>query len=199
MYPRSDAEARIRAMAVNKWQTTGPSLDVPEESKGEAYYDLEEVTRTQIAQLIERKFKGKNLERLVNAILKAKGHTTLWDPRQKSDGGVDILAASGLMGFGNPRICVQVKSEAGSVGIEVLDRLVGTMDKVKADQGLLVAWGGFKDTVLREQPNHFFRVRMWDQDDIIDEVLDNYEKLGDEIRAELPLKRIWTVAADEDE
>ena len=45
----------------------------------------------------------------------------------------------------------------------------------------------------------FFRVRLSDQDDLIEQLLGNYEKLDADLRAELPLKRIWTVASGEAE
>ncbi len=195
---RNDAENRVRAMASNKWQSAAPTLDEGQEPAVSEADNLEENARTQIANIIARRFKGKKLEGLINAVLQAKGYTTHWDDRQKADGGVDILAASGPMGFGHPKICVQVKSEGSPIGTEILDRLVGTMDRVKADQGLLVSWGGFKDTVLRQVPEKFFHVRMWNQDDIIDEVLANYTQLGVDIQAELPLKQIWTVALDDE-
>jgi restriction system protein len=72
------------------------------------------------------------------------------------------------------------------------------MQKVGAEQGLLVAWGGFKDTVDRERAQQFFRVRLWDADDVVDQILDHYDRLPEDVRAELPLKRIWTVAATDD-
>jgi len=80
-----------------------------------------------------------------------------------------------------------------------LDQLIGTMQNVQADQGLLVAWGGFKTSVEKETAHHFFRVRLWDQDALIDELLEHYDKLDEDLRAELPLKRIWTVAVQEEE
>jgi restriction system protein len=52
--------------------------------------------------------------------------------------------------------------------------------------------------VLNELPTQFFRVPWRDQDDLIRELLANYDKLEDEIKAELPLKRIWTVTAQEE-
>ena len=67
------------------------------------------------------------------------------------------------------------------------------MQKINADHGLLVFWGGFKSSVDREEATQFFRVRLWDQGDIIDQVLTNYEKLHEEIKTQLPLKRIWVV------
>jgi restriction system protein len=65
---------------------------------------------------------------------------------------------------------------------------------------LLVCWGGFKKTVLQEVPRLFFKVRMWDQNDLIDHFLAVYDKLDDDLRAEIPLKHIWAVAmANDDE
>jgi len=39
---------------------------------------------------------------------------------------------------------------------------------VQASHGLLVSWGGFKSSVDKEEATQFFRVRLWDQADIID-------------------------------
>ena len=72
------------------------------------------------------------------------------------------------------------------------------MQNVQADQGLLVSWGGFKSSVDREIASQFFRVRLWDQDALIKELLDNYSQLDEDLRAEIPLKRIWTVATQEE-
>ena len=94
---------------------------------------------------------------------------------------------------------MQVKSQATPLERPVLDQLVGTMQDVQADQGLLVCWGGFKPTIKREASRLFFKVRLWDQNDLIDQFLANYDKLDEDLRAELPLKRIWTVASAEEE
>jgi restriction system protein len=32
---------------------------------------------------------------------------------------------------------------------------------------------------------------LWNSKTIIQEIFDNYEKLSDEIKAEIPLKRVW--------
>ena len=67
------------------------------------------------------------------------------------------------------------------------------MQNVNANHGLLVSWGGFKSSIDREAATQFFRVRLWDQRDIVNQVLTNYEKLDEEIKTQLPLKRIWVV------
>ena len=139
------------------------------------------------------------MARLVNAILKAQGYTTHVSP-ESPDKGLDILAAPGPMGFGEPRIYVQVKSGDTPLDTPTLNQLIGTMQNVQAQHGLFVSWGGFKSSVDKEKATQFFRVRLWDRDDLIERLLDNYEKLDVTIRAELPLKRIWTVAyTDSDE
>lgn len=199
---RNDAEKRVRQMAQNNWQSTiqaftsGKDIttdtDAPEE-----IVDLERLARDNIARLIIGKFKGHGMERLVEAILKAQGYTTYRSP-EGADKGVDLLAAPGALGFGRPRICVQVKSQETPIDRPTLDQLIGTMQNVQADQGLLVSWGGFKSSVDREIASQFFRVRLWDQDALIKELLDNYNQLDEDLRAELPLKRIWTVATQEE-
>jgi restriction system protein len=37
-------------------------------------------------------------------------------------------------------------------------------------------------------------VRLWTQNELFEALFDNYETLDAEIKAELPLKRIWTLA-----
>jgi len=160
--------------------------------------DLERLARDEIAKLIGRRFKGHELARLVEAVLKAQGYTTFQSP-PGADKGVDILAAPGALGFGTPRICVQVKSQDSPVDTPTLNQLIGTMQNMQAQQGLLVAWGGWKTSVDREEASQFFRVRLWDQDALIEEILKNYDALNADLRAELPLKRIWTVAREEDD
>ncbi len=206
---RNDAERRIRAMRDNNWapsktvlsntSSTSPAEedDDSETSDLDALINLESASREAIAAQILAKFKGHGLEALVAAVLEAKGYTVYQHDRG-ADHGIDLLAAQGALGFDHPKICVQVKSQQGPVDRPTLDQLLGTMSNVDADHGLLVCWGGFKSSVMREAPKLFFRVRLWDRDRLIDELLDVYEHLSDEIQAELPLKRIWTLAAVDD-
>jgi len=94
---------------------------------------------------------------------------------------------------------VQVKSGDSPVDHPTLNQLIGAMQNVQAEQGLLVSWGGFKSSVDREVPAQFFRVRLWNQDTVIEELLQHYNQLDEDLRADLPLKRIWTVAEQEGE
>ena len=160
--------------------------------------DLEETARDEIAALIIPKFKGHEMEALVEAVLRAQGYITYRSPKGKDD-GIDILAASGPLGFGTPKICVQVKSQDDQVDTPTLHQLIGAMQNVNAEQGLLVSWGGFKTSVERETPKQFFKVRLWNKTDLIDQILMHYDKLDEDVRAEIPLKRIWTIAKAEED
>ena len=180
-----------------KPSNTATASQAAAEDEAAQTLDLERLSKDQIATLIGRKFRGHEMARLVDAVLKAQGYTTFVSP-PGPDKGVDILAAPGPLGFGKPRICIQVKSQDSPVDSPTLNQLIGSMQNVQADQGLLVAWGGFKTSVDREVATQFFRVRLWDQDALIGQLLEHYEKLDEDLRAELPLKRVWMLASQDD-
>lgn len=199
---RNDAENRIKQMAKNNWRSDHKLKEKPEfieEPDVESgISDLEQLATDQIAKFLIQRFSGHKMAYLIDEILKAKGYVTYRSP-EGPDKGIDILAAPEPMGFGKPRLCVQVKSGDSPVDRMTLDQLIGAMQNFNADQGLLVSWGGFKSTVNKEIPSQFFRVRLWSQAEIISEILDNYEKLDDSIKSELPLKRIWALSLQVDE
>ena len=80
----------------------------------------------------------------------------------------------------------------------VLDQLIGTMANVGAEYGLLVSWGGFKSSIIRDIPMQFFKVRLWSRIEILNEFLQCYDKIDDEIKQEIPLKRIWVLDSEDD-
>ena len=63
----------------------------------------------QVRDYVERNFHGHALSDLVAAVLEAEGYRVSVSP-PGPDGGGDILAGNGPMGFESPRICVQVES-----------------------------------------------------------------------------------------
>lgn len=83
--------------------------------------DLERLGRDLIATMVIQRFKGHDMARLVEALLKAQGYTTFASP-PGPDKGIDILAAPGPLGFGSPRICVQVKSQESPVDSPTLNQ-----------------------------------------------------------------------------
>jgi restriction system protein len=196
---RNNAEERIAAMRANGWKAE--SIKAVTKLKGEdneeEKSDLEALAHDQIAQLISAKFKGHALTRLIEAILKAQGYATYISP-EGADGGADILAGAGPLGFGSPRLCVEVKSVDMPVDRPAVDKLLGAVTKFGAQEGLFVSWSGFKSNVHKELAPSFFRMRLWSQKEILEALFANYDRLDDDIKAELPLKRVWMVAVQED-
>ncbi|WP_035288959.1 restriction endonuclease [Clostridium sp. KNHs214] len=194
---RNNAEERIKEMQKNNWSTKASiTMNIMDDNDENTTIDLEEFIFDRISGRIIQKFKGHRMEELINEILKAKGFTTYRSP-EGADNGVDLLAASDTLGFGSPKICVQVKTQDNPVDRPTLDQLVGTMSNFNADYGLLVSWNGFKSSVTREIPKQFFKVRLWDSKKIIEEIFQNYDKLSDDIKTEIPLKRVWMLNVEE--
>lgn len=137
---RNNAEERIKQMARNGWTSSTTAIRVPTNSAAinesteplvEIESDIELLANDQIAKYLIQKFKGHGMARIVEAILKAKGYTTFCSP-VGPDKGIDILAAPEPMGFGHPRICVQVKTSDTQIDRPTLDQLIGAMQNFKA-------------------------------------------------------------------
>lgn len=200
---RNDAEARVRQVlagrpAVNKDLATARQGTIEESSDDESLptTDLATVSADRIRAFMAQKFTGHKLAEVVEAVLVAQGYrTSKSDPGP--DGGVDIIAGRGPLGFDEPRLVVQVKGGDTQQDIRVVRELTGVMHDFGAQQGLFVAWGGFKRSVWQEARQRFFEIRLWQASDLIAAVEQHYEQLPEWLRAELPLKRIWTLVPEE--
>lgn len=93
---------------------------------------------------------------------------------------------------------MEVKSESTQIGRETVDKLLGAMTKFNADEGLFVAWGGFKSNVQKDLASQFFRLRLWTRKELLEQLFEQYDRLDEDLRAELPFKRVWMVAAQDE-
>ena len=169
------------------------TIELPDEYEDVPVLDLEQEIRDRIIERIRQRYREHDLETLVDEILKAEGYVTL-KTKAGPDGGADILAGSGALGFDSPKLCVQVKSSGKNVGIADYDRLQGTLDTFNADYGLLVSSTGFTQDVIREDRRRFFKIRLWGPDELVQGILDTYDRLPQSIRANIPLENrlVWT-------
>ena len=163
-----------------------------------AMIDLDRAARDQIEKRIASVFTGHDLTRLIKAILEARGMKVAMSPAG-ADGGIDLVAGSGPLGLESPRICAQVKSGNIVVQHPDLQGLIGSVQDTQADYGLMVSWSGFTQPVRKRLNELFFRVRFWGRQEILDNLFAVYEELPEDIRAELPLKRTWTLVPEEGE
>ena len=193
---RNDAEVRVRTVlsggADPGYGDTEDEVDDEPGPSMPVLRNVEEDAEEQISQYVLRKYKGHEMARLVEAVLQAEGYVTRLSP-PGPDGGVDILAGRGGLGLDGPRLCVQVKSSESPADVRVLRELQGSMQTFKADQGLLVSWGGLNGPADREARHNHFTVRVWDAKELLRAVFRNYERLPADLQAELPLKRVWAL------
>ena len=195
---RIKQEERIKAVIQAHNQGKKAQQVIPQEPQDdEEARDIENEALSVITNLMIQKTKGHGLAKIVDAILRAKGFTTYVSPAGP-DKGVDILASAGTLGFGSPKICVQVKSSDAPVDRIVLDQLGGVMKNFGAEYGLLVSWSGFKSSVINETAKQFFEIRLWTHKEIIQEFLRYYEQMDAEIKEQIPLKKIWVVNTDDE-
>ena len=205
---RNDAEVRVRALLDDSPASPGlvhanPAVEQPaSDVVRQPDADLFDLSRNQIRRRIGARFSDDELPRLIGAVLEAEGmeaegmyvHAFPAGP----DGGVDILAGGGEMGFDGVGLAVQVKSGGVAVDAPTLRQLQGVMANFGAPRGLMVSWGGYTNNARAEARRLFFQLRLWDADDVVSRVEAVYDRLPQEIQAELPLRRIWSLVPDED-
>jgi restriction system protein len=202
---RNDAATRVTAVLAGKpdpgFVSPPGILDESEPVVGDdevIAHDLALSAHDQIVAHIQSRFREHALSHLVNAVLVADGWTTKLSP-PGPDGGVDILAGRGPFGLDAPRLCVQVKSQNSPADVTVYRTLQGSMQSFKAEQGLLMCWGGFNKPLLNEAKQGHFTVRLWDSRDLVEAIYRTYERLPAEIQAELQLKQVWMLVQEEPE
>lgn len=207
---RNDALKRVQAVldtgrdpgdggltASVKGPTSKPIANAEATEAVDQPVNLELLARDQIERRIASVFTGHDFTRLVAAILSAQGYRTRVSP-PGADAGVDIVAGNGPLGLDAPRIVAQVKSGSVTVDQPTLQGLIGSIQDTHADHGLVVSWGGFTSAVRRRTNELFFRVRLWGRDELIDSLLAVYDRLPEDIRAELPLRRTWTLVLEDE-
>lgn len=190
---RDLAEERILAV-VNGQRPPIPE-DETEPGSVETAPDIDALAREQVRQHISHNIAGHDLAHLVAAVLTARGLAASESP-PGPDRGVDVLAGAGPLGLDSPRLAVQVKT--GTAGVDEFRSLRGVMEDFRAEQGLLVAWGGFRGTIREEARHAHFSIRLWDADDLLDELFAVYEQLPGELRSELPLRQAWMLVVPQE-
>lgn len=151
-----------------------------------------EVIRDRVRTFLVENFLQHKLTHLVADILRVQGYVCDVSP-EGPDFGVDIIAGRGPLGLDSPTLIVECKSEAGQIGAQVIRGLQGAMASHKADQGLLVAWGGLNKPATQAIRTDRLTIAVWDAEAVLDHLFAVYDRLPDETRARLPLKLAWVL------
>lgn len=148
---------------------------------------ITETTRDFIVRTLATDFKGHPFAHFVAHLLEAMGYRTKISP-EGPDRGVDIIAHKDALGLEPPIIKVQCKSTEGSVGSPEINGLLGTLGPTEL--GLFVTLGRFSPdgrNLGRDRTN----LRLIDGEELVDLIIDNYEKLGGEYKRRLPMRQVY--------
>lgn len=174
-----------------KIEPTQTSDDIEEDEKRENILQLDEL-EVKATTGIQEYIKNKNpyaFQDMVAALLRAMGYHTPFIAPKGKDGGVDIIAYIDPLGATTPRIKVQVKHmPETAIGSKDIQALVGALKN--GDIGLFVTSGTFSRDAKNASANSKEYIRIIDGEEFIDMWNEYYDKMTDEDKNMLPLKRI---------
>jgi restriction system protein len=169
---------------------TGTPTSTGEEDVEEPYDFLKETEAKAQDLIADRiaKIHWHDFERLVAAVLETLGFRTKLT-RVGPDGGYDILAHPDALGFGTPRVKVEVKHRKAATSAPDVRNFRST---IRPDEkGLYVSTGGFAADALRVPDTAGLPLVLMDRDQFMDLLLENYESLDSEFQAMVPLKKVY--------
>ena len=189
--------------AYHEWRRLTPKEDKPEEPNDEtAEKDnsmnldfLESDAREGIKRYIVSK-SPYEFQDLVAALLRAMGYHTPFVAPKGKDGGIDIIAYLDPLGAQTPRIKVQVKHKPDTaIGASEVRALSGVLKA--GDIALFVTSGTYSADARNAASGSDKFLRLIDGDEFIEMWQEYYDKMTDEDKNMLPLKRISFLGSNE--
>jgi restriction system protein len=158
-----------------------------------------------IAQLIDRseqsveerlaRLTWEEMQELVAGILRAMGYRTRVAAKG-ADRGVDIFASPDGLGLEEPRIFVEVKHRPNqTMSSQEIRAFLG--GRSPGDKCLYVSTGGFTKDARYEADRSSIAITLLNLIDLRKLMIDYYEKIDEQIKSIIPLKRIY-VSAEQD-
>lgn len=129
-----------------------------------------------------------DMQELVAGLLRAMGYKTIVSPKG-SDRGKDILASPDGLGLEEPRIKVEVKHRAGSMGSQEIRSFTGGLRP--GDRGLYVSTGGFSRDSRYEADRSNIPLTLIDADMLVQLIVQNYDNFDSDTKTLLPLTKIY--------
>ena len=192
---RDEASKRYRAWHRGMEQTTDEKpVTQPEEENDPAKETLIELETLEerAANGIREYLKSKNpyeFQDLVASLLKAMGYYIQSVAPRGKDGGIDIVAYTDPLGAKTPRIKVQVKHKPDTaIPASDVRALLGILKA--GDIALFVTSGTYSTDAKHAATSSDKFIRLIDGDEFISMWQEYYDKMSDEDKNMLPLKRI---------
>lgn len=183
--------------AYHEWRRQNPKDDSPEEEPNDETAEkdnamnldlLESDAREGIRQFIVSK-SPYEFQDMVAALLRAMDYHTPFIAPKGKDGGIDIIAYLDPLGAKTPRIKVQVKHKSETaIGASEVRALSGVLKA--GDIALFVTSGTYSADARNAASGNDKFIRLIDGNDFIDMWQKYYDKMTDDDKNMLPLKRI---------
>jgi len=183
--------------AYHEWRRLNPKDEKPETEPDDETAEkdnamnldlLESDAREGIRQFIVSK-SPYEFQDMVAALLRAMGYHTPFIAPKGKDGGIDIIAYLDPLGAQTPRIKVQVKHKPDTaIGASDIRALLGVLRA--GDIALFVTSGTFSSDARNTSTSSREFIRLIDGDEFIDMWQEYYDKMSDDDKNMLPLKRI---------
>ena len=184
-------------VAYREWRKLNPREDKRDEEptdenaerdRAEELNLLESDAREGIRQFIVLK-SPYEFQDMVAALLRAMGYHTPFIAPKGKDGGIDIIAYLDPLGAQTPRIKVQVKHKPDTaIGASEVRALSGILKA--GDIALFVTSGTYSADARNAASGNDKFIRLIDGNDFIDMWQEYYDKMTDDDKNMLPLKRI---------
>ena len=183
--------------AYHEWRRLNPKVETPDEEPNDETAEkdnamnldlLESDAREGIRQFIVSK-SPYEFQDMVAALLRAMDYHTPFIAPKGKDGGIDIIAYLDPLGAKTPRIKVQVKHKPETaIGASEVRALSGVLKA--GDIALFVTSGTYSADARNAASGNDKFIRLIDGDDFIDMWQKYYDKMTDDDKNMLPLKRI---------
>lgn len=155
-----------------------------EAAEGTIYTEVYESTEDFVIRRLEKHLKGAPLERFVKDLLEAMGYRCRLT-KTSGDGGVDVEAARGPLGFEPPIVKAQVKSTTHNTSDADVKHLFASVNP--GEFGLFVTLGGFTrpaEDFARSKAN----LSLVGGSKLVELILEHYDQLSPSSKAIIPMK-----------
>ena len=192
---REEVAAEIRNKAVPLGEEEPPVSEEVEEAEDEAVEELSAEFVEKAGAFIEdhiATLDWEEMQQFVAGILRAMGYrTTVSNPGP--DRGYDVFASPDGLGLEEPRIFVEVKHRKGTtIGSQDVRSFLG--GRSTGDRCLYVSTGGFTKEARYEADRSNVPLNLLTLQDLRRLLADHYDRLDEETKALVPLKRIYVLA-----
>ncbi|HTL89483.1 MAG TPA: restriction endonuclease [Leptolyngbya sp.] len=194
---KAAAEIESQQQAIEQASSVLTSLSISNQTQEQN--DLERDVRAELLEKSEQAIEDRivrlqwdQVQELCAGILRAMGYRTTVSPRG-SDRGVDVFASPDGLGLEEPRIFVEVKHRPNSsMGSQDIRSFIG--GRSASDRCLYVSTGGYTKEARYEADRSSIPITLLGIVELRKLFVDNYEKLDEEVKSLIPLKRIHVLA-----